>query len=518
VKTKRRLAVVATAVSTALYLLAVACGTSHPPAADGSGWDGDGLLTGPCSTEGSTAACHVETGREGNIVNCFSGKQVCHDGVWGPCGAGESGTLSAMNASTVPSISALEGALGGLRPQTVSASGPSRDAGGCASNPCNPYCLGVEVDADTLAQDGAVTIVQTVQGSSIPYESFSGPKAQAQNVAANYCSMSVPATGFKECNYDYCCASPDGGGTNGTCVSWTKVPDAGLCNRCTAGRDFTTGIGCKDGSGVVRIPVCNRGEADANTGKLVVMEWSSNPSTVGTGEICSLPSSGSQSSACVVDLATKPIPANECIEIRPASPGAGVACSDPSAWSSGNRVSIVNPPSAVIPANLVAAYGGSTYAQAAECDSCNNQSFVNSQPGQCAAYGFQPPPPAEFSFRYSATCAAGSKVVWNQFSYASTVPDASKVVFRAQTANRTIDGGVGAFTSPVTLATIQNPGGPDPASCPMIGPSPCPKNLGTLLGAAKNDQILELLVNLVSTTAIPSVQGWQVTYNCIPNE
>lgn len=503
--------------SAACYLLALACGSSRPNATEG-GWSGGSVLTGPCSTEGMVAACHVETGRAGNIVNCFSGTQVCRGGVWGPCGGGTSGTLSAIDTATMSSLAALGGALGSVQPQAVTATPPSPDAGGCASNPCNPKCVGIDVDADTLVPDGGLITVETVQGSSVPYESFAGPKAQAQNVSPGYCSTALPSTGFKECNYDYCCGTADGGGANGTCIGWTTVPDAGLCNRC-ADQDFTTGIGCKDSSGVVRIPVCNRGQTDANTGKLVILEWSSNPSKVGAGEICTLPPSGSQSSACVVDLATKPIPADSCIEVRPGSPGAGVTCSDPSAWSTGNRVSIVNPSSAVIPASLVAAYGGSTYAQAPECDRCNNQSFVNSQPGQCAAYGAQPPPPADYAYTYTATCPAGSKVQWNQFAYSATVPDASAATFRVQTADLLPDGGPGAFTAPVTVATVDNPGGPDPAICPMSGPSPCPKNLATLLGpTASTNEVLQLQVNLTSTTAIPSVQGWQITYNCIPNE
>ncbi len=508
-----RLVVSGTALSATLYLLAIACGSSRPDATDGAGGPRGSVLTGACATEGETAACHLETGRDGNLVNCFHGTQVCHDGVWGPCGGG-SGTVSTMNISEVASISALDTALGSVRPMGVSASAPSPDAGGCGSNPCNPNCVGLDVDADTLAPDGGLTTVQTVQGSSVPYESFSGPKAQAQDTTPGYCSRNLPATSFKECNYDYCCGSADGGGANGTCIGWTKVPEAGVCNKCAA-RDFTTGIGCKDTSGIVHVPVCNRGTVAANTGKLVILEWSANPSTVGTSGICALPSSGSQSSACVIDLATKPIPPNECIEVRPGSPGPGVTCSDPGAWGSGNRVSIVNPPSAALPASLVAAYGGSTYTQAAECDTCNNQSFVNSQPGQCASYGAQPPPPADYKFTYTAECGPGFRPRWNQFAYSSTVPNSSQVQFSARTADPATPT---AFSTSVALANVQNPGTSDPAICPMNGPAPCPKNLALLLGTAATGAILELSIRLTSTTNIPSVQGWQLTYSCVAKE
>jgi hypothetical protein len=44
------------------------------------------LRTGPCDEEGKSVDCKVITGRVGDIVNCFVGKQQCTDGAWSACG------------------------------------------------------------------------------------------------------------------------------------------------------------------------------------------------------------------------------------------------------------------------------------------------------------------------------------------------------------------------------------------------------------------------------------------------
>lgn len=495
-----------------------ACGTSRPFAA-GDGNFTNSVMTGACSDEGATAACHVETGRVGNVVNCFSGTQTCENGVWGRCGGDGSGTSTTKTLPFTPETAPTDD-HGGLSFKTVSASAPSPDAGGCGSNPCNPYCTGIDVDADTLAPDGGVTVIG-IQGSLIGYDSWPTAKKNGMVTTPGWCPMSVPAPdsgtyAYRECNYDYCCGTPDGGGATGTCIRWVDQGDAGDAGICAAAGmtgtqpDFTVGVGCTDNGGQVHIPVCNRGWVDATSGSLVLIEWSSNPNTSGTSTICQVPTSGSYGGKCTVDLAAKPIPAGKCIDVNTTVPPPGVTCNI-GLFTTGNRASMINPPS--VPSG---SYG--PYTQLAEADKCNNQSFVYTQTGTCTAYGAQPPPPASVSFQYRAVCQPGYRVQWNQFAYEATVPNASEVNFTARTAPLLADGGAGTFSPNVTIAKSANPGGPDPAICPMSGPSPCPKNLVTLLGTASNSEVLELGVNLISTTAIPTVQGWQVTYNCIPNE
>lgn len=498
----------------ALAGIVQACGQDRPEAG-GAGVEMAGsVLAGACEAEGQRVSCHVETGRVGNVVNCFSGTQICRGGRWSACsGDGEAWSRAlAEGAMTSPTDE-----HGGTSFKTVSASTPSPDAGGCALNPCNPDCVGVDVDADTLAPDGGLTTIG-IQGSLIGYDSWPTAKKNALNPAPGWCASSVPAptsgpTAYRECNYDYCCGTPDGGGATGTCIRWLdQGPDggAGICNAPSGQIDFTVGVGCTDTSNHPHLPVCNRGQVDANSGSLVLIEWSSNPNQSGTASICQVPTSGSYGGKCTIDLATKPIKAGECIDVDTATPAAGITCNI-GLFSSGNRAAMINPPS-------VASGGYGPYAQLAEADRCNNQTFVFTQSGTCEAYGIQPPPPANVSFTYVAVCQPGFRPQWNQFAYDATVPAISEVSFTARTAPRLSDGGAGTFGPTVTLATSANPGGPDPASCPMSGPSPCPKNLASLLGAASYDEVLEIGVGLVSTTAIPTVKGWQVTYNCVAAE
>ena len=99
-KTRLRTVTIGTLLFGGLCLLVVACEASRPAVSDGV-TSGDGItLTVPCTREGATSACHVETGRVGSVVNCFSGTQTCVGGVWGPCGGG-SGTLSTFDLSLV---------------------------------------------------------------------------------------------------------------------------------------------------------------------------------------------------------------------------------------------------------------------------------------------------------------------------------------------------------------------------------------------------------------------------------
>ena len=127
-------------------------------------------------------------------------------------------------------------------------------------------------------------------------------------------------------------------------------------------------------------------------------------------------------------------------------------------------------------------------------------------------------------------CIPGYKVQWNQFAWQGTVPAQSELGITIATAPTAPDGGVGTFGSPVTIAKAQNPGGPDYATCRMdstyVGvtgttgtdATRCPKNLTTLLGAQSVNPTVQIGINLISTTAIARLQGWQITYNCIAAE
>lgn len=493
----------------ALFAVAVnGCGTETRPGAASDGENGNGYQqTGPCSIEGQTSTCHVETGRSGSIVNCFSGTQTCTNGAWGPCGDG-AGTLTSVDVKELT-------ARGGLSPLAVTSSSASPDAGGCSSNPCNPNCLGIDTDAGSLKPDGGIISVAVV-GSLIDYSSY--PTAKKAAMSSPTCTMGSPPANYQGCNYDYCCARTGDAGTTGTCQKWVDEPATCVA---PAARDFTTGVGCKDASGVSHIPVCNRGLVAATTGSLLLAGYPGNPNAAGSVSICQNPSSNNPPEGCLIDLAVAPIPAGKCIDVNVARAAAnlvpGIKCNSASDFGNGNRTSMVNPPGTNF-SNLPN-LGAGNYTQLAEADTCNDYSFVYTQTGSCATYGIQPPPPATDTFRYTATCPVGSRPVWNQFAYSTQVPSVSQVVFTGRTAQVLADGGTGAFGAPVTLADVQSGAG-DPAICTMGGsPAGCPKSLTTLLGnPGATYPVLEIGVTLTATTAIPTVGGWQVSYSCVPNE
>jgi hypothetical protein len=126
------LAAVVTAASAIGLVLALGCGADALMDKGGGGPGGSGLHSGPCSPEAATVSCHMQTGRDGNIVNCFNGTQTCIGGEWGPCTGASSGTLSTV---VVPEKYQPSG---GLSIKDVGAG----DASGCVNDPCDPSYTG----------------------------------------------------------------------------------------------------------------------------------------------------------------------------------------------------------------------------------------------------------------------------------------------------------------------------------------------------------------------------------------
>lgn len=498
------------ATAAAIFVGVQGCSAAHPAAASDRGTVLSGVVSGPCSTEGATTACHAETGRAGNVVNCFVGTQTCHEGVWSACGS-MGGTSTIVDVSKIPDAPAE----GDVSLRAVTATEASSTSAACRANPCNSNCVGIDVDAGALQPDGGFTEF-TIQGTIIGLSSF--PTAKINAMAAPTCTTGAAPSNNQVCSYDYCCA---GEAATGTCEQWVGS-NAGSCKKATS-VDYTAGIGCQDGTGAVKVPVCNRGSADSPAmGKLFLGGYPGNLNPAGSASVCTNPGTN-PAEGCIVDLAVRPIKAGKCIEIDVAKGAAGtspgIKCASAADFSSGNRASMVNPSSPTnIPSALVAAYGASAYTQLAEGDKCNNQSFVYTQFGSCAAYGVQPPPPAAFTFTYNMACLPGFRPMWNQFGYSTQVPAVSEITFSATTSPALADGGVGTPTAPVTLATIKSSGGIDPAVCIGSGTG-CPKNLFTLLGpTAMYNPTLTLSVTEVAMSALPTVDRWQVSYSCVPVE
>lgn len=500
----------------AAALCVVACSNKRPPTLDGSGTPGtnpggtNNVLTGPCSPEGTTVACHYETGRVGNIVNCFAGTQSCVGGVWSTCG-GTVRTLSSVSLSSLSSLAAISRPPDGvgLSPKVVWVSDASTDAGGCATNPCNPYCTGQDIDAGLLSPGTG----WNVQGSTSGIETYPAPKIVAN---ATTCSQGSPPGDNNVCSYDYCCSS-----TTNACVRWIDLAGSANCTK-PGTADYMVGIGCIDGAGKTHIPVCNRGLASSpGSGKLAVMGYAGNPPAAGNAAVCAN-SGTTPSEGCLIDLAVNPIGVNTCVEIivQDAAAGTvpGMKCEGSADFSTGNRVMMVNPPATTtLPSALATNYGGSNYTQLADANLCDNYSFVYASPNTCLTYGV--PPALSTSYTFTAVCPDGSRIRWNQFAYDTTVPNASNVLFKVSTAPVTADGGPGTFTTPVTVAQPANPVIVDPALCPMSGGGGCPKVLSTVLGAdAAVNPLLKLDIVATPVSASPTIKSWQINYNCDPIE
>lgn len=115
---------------------------------------------------------------------------------------------------------------------------------------------------------------------------------------------------------------------------------------------------------------------------------------------------------------------------------------------------------------------------------------------------------------YFGECPPGTEVQWGYFSYESSTPGDSEIVFQAGT---TADPNL-VITSPATLAIASQGAGTQ--SCPMSGPSPCPIDLVAAFGPAEAKlPYLQLRMTLKPTSdqSLPPIaKTWKVTYSC-PN-
>lgn len=441
-------------------------------------------------------------GRNGDVSNCFSGTKSCIDGMWSACGGA---SLTFSSALELPDSEKF-GDLSLMSTFDTS-------QGGCAANPCNPYCNGLDV-ASSIVGPTPPSVTGAVYGTTQDISSFPTAKRAA---SASTCTVGVSPTDKNVCSYDYCCSS-----TTNTCVQWYQPTKSVACT-VPSGADYTVGIGCQDGTGKTHVPICNRGSADSpTTGKLAIMGYPANPNSAGASaspNVCQ--NSGSTpSEGCIIDLSIVSLKAGTCVDIDvsrgAAGTQSGVKCASSSDFSTGNRTSQVNPPApTTLPTSLKVANGGTTtYTQIAELDKCNNFSFVYTQTGSCATYGATVPAvPVTHSFTYNATCDYDEQVRWNLFSYDVTVPNASDVSLKVSTASTS----AGLFSTPVEVAHPANPLIADPKSCPMSGATGCPKSLYSTLGdVASGNPVLKLDITMTATSAQPAMNSWKLNYSCVP--
>jgi hypothetical protein len=84
----------------------------------------------PCSSEGQQVACGKVVSKSGDYVSCSEGTRTCTNGSWGDC-IGQYNTITSGSAAPV-----------GGDIHTLGLSLPSADSGPCATNPCDPSCMG----------------------------------------------------------------------------------------------------------------------------------------------------------------------------------------------------------------------------------------------------------------------------------------------------------------------------------------------------------------------------------------
>lgn len=124
-------------------VLALACSSGEGPPQLGNGVPSrSNYRSGPCEA-GAEHHCSATLNQANGAITCWEGKQVCEDGVWGPC-------LGELTVRAEPS---------GLRQSTMDAqqfaplslSTPVP----CENNPCDPYCmLFDEVPEDDITGSG----------------------------------------------------------------------------------------------------------------------------------------------------------------------------------------------------------------------------------------------------------------------------------------------------------------------------------------------------------------------------
>jgi hypothetical protein len=401
--------------------------------------------------EGEARVCHVALGEHAGVTSCFEGVATCRAGAFGACEAADPGGLATP----------LDLAL------------PAADAGGCADDPCDPYCQAVASAPDgglapRPAADGGAFVGGSV--SSLP-----GGFANKGLKDASHPPNQAPCGGPADCQFDYRCLA-------GACVPWTP---GGVDTTCL-GADLTAGVPC---GGLV--PVCNRGTATAPAGVVVAVFSGNSAQLQGDLGLCS-GASGALAGSCTTPA---PIAPGACIPV-PDCPIDG-----------GTRAIVVNPS---------ASYG--LGAPVPECQ-CGNDWTVSAG-GACgqSPAGFVATKATE---TITATCPPGARPQWGFLTFSATVPSdasgASRLRFRARAANTAA--GLAAATS-VLLADVPTT---VPPSCGMGGPAPCPVDvfaaLGGLPAAAQPALALDLELDPAPDGLVgPTLASWKVTYSCAPSE
>jgi hypothetical protein len=438
-----------------------------PPATLGDGHPVARDAGAEACVPGTTRECHEKLAEHGGITTCLLGVATCTDeGAYGPC---EGSFVSRRGGGDADPASSRAGSISAEPAATAAA--PSAilfnlsDAGACQNDPCDPSCSVFDEDPPS-----------PISPEPTPTGSYQG--GSVSSIPNGFYGKGIvePCSTTSDCQFDEHCVS-------GSCTPWKPGETDAACS----GVDLTVGVPC---SGTV--PVCNRGNTEAAAGVTLYVYNANEPKFPLCNPSITEPS---VAGSCTV---SEKIPAGACVDVTNADctkwQGGG-------ALLSGNKTVMVNPPVA----------GART-----ECACENNWSDYHS--GGCQSQEVYAYAQQVYEQVYTASCPAGTRVQWGVFTYTTTTPGDSDVVFAVHTADT-----VAALAAPlVTVATAKATPAPDTQSC-QLGDAGCPKDLYAALGGspAAARPVLEIVMTLDPTSDAsqgPSVLDWSVTYSCPASE
>jgi hypothetical protein len=441
-------------------------GADGPSALSDSGGD----LTAPPTVRGAaksswchgneTRACGVELKVEGDNVLCAAGKQTCSGGVWAECvvtqGAAADGPAATEQGYEEPSVSPRDG--------TVFIASLSETSS--CETPCDPACY------EYVEQPpGGVVLQPSVSG----YYHQGTLEDLMAHAPAGFIDKGLkkPCVTVADCQFDFHCVA-------GSCVGFKPREVYAGC----AKPDITTSFSCAN-NGVPTVPVCNRGTVVAPAGIPIYV----------------LPGNSTQFPTCSPDknpgkcFTKEPIPPGTCVDVT--------GC--PGLQGNGNNTIMANPPGD--PKSID------------ECTCSNNWTDWHGN-SPCVLVPVYNTAPLEYSQIYQGVCPLGTRVQWQFFTYTSTTPLDSNVVFAVRTAATEADliNGTSHYVATAKATPL-----PNTQTCTMTGPTPCPMYLPKVLTntVELTNEWLELQVTLNPSTdrsKAPTISQWDVTYTCPATE
>jgi hypothetical protein len=126
---------------------------------------------------------------------------------------------------------------------------------------------------------------------------------------------------------------------------------------------------------------------------------------------------------------------------------------------------------------------------------------------------------ATFPRTFQAACPKGTHEVWSKFVWDVSTPQGTQVKFLFRASNSLAD----IDTAPATLIATTGydpPGSTNPAADPSSCAGSCYKDLSTLLNPNNTTYIkMEAVLTRNETDGTtPSLNAWNVTFNCLPSE